>query len=344
MWTNRDQSIVYQTQWFDNKLAVINKHTGALIKNIQVGEAPAHVMSRPDTDDLSISNNGEDGMSIIPAGRTEVVQMMPTQKSGQQATNPHGHWVSTDGSKIITPNIFTGDIGFYGSGSGEILERVPTGGNAPGAHPIAIGMMPDSSKFYAANLLHHTVSVINGDGTLKKTINLIADYNPISGAIGDFDNDGVTAVGILPIQIPVSPDGKAVVLANTGGKILIIDTKTDKVAAMLECDPGCHGAQFGARKGGGYYGYVSSKFSNELIVVDVDPNNDGNLSDATIAGRVSLVADGNTSADDTVSSLAGYGGQGILPIPNVYNGWVQNLPGEWKSQLTAAQQNPYKLH
>ena len=68
MWTNRDQSVVYQTQWFDNKLTMINKKTGALIKNIQVGEAPAHVMTRPDNDDITVTNNGEDGMSMIPGG------------------------------------------------------------------------------------------------------------------------------------------------------------------------------------------------------------------------------------------------------------------------------------
>jgi len=37
------------------------------------------------------------------------------------------------------------------------------------------------------------------------------------------------------------------------------------------------------------------------------------------------------------------GGQGVLPIPVVYNGWVQNLPQAWKDQLTPAQQNPYPL-
>ena len=34
------------------------------------------------------------------------------------------------------------------------------------------------------------------------------------------------------------------------------------------------------------------------------------------------------------------GGQGVLPIPVVYNGWVQNLPAVWKAQLTADQVNP----
>jgi len=34
------------------------------------------------------------------------------------------------------------------------------------------------------------------------------------------------------------------------------------------------------------------------------------------------------------------GGQSMLAIPVVYNGWVQHLPAEWKAQLTPAQQNP----
>lgn len=336
MWPTDDQSVVYQTQWFDNKLTKINQSTGALISNTQVGEAPAHVMTNPVTGDIIVSNNGEDGMSIILAGTTEVSKMMPTQSPGQAATNPHGHWISADGSKIVTPNIFTGDIGVYASGSGDILERTPTGGNAPGAHPIAIGMMPDSSKIYASNLLHHSLSVLREDGSLLKTINLIANYNPFANA-WDAPASVITGpVGILPIQTPVSPDGKVVVLANTGGMILIIDTATDTIVKMLPCDPGCHGANFGAKAGGGYYAYVTSKFANELIVVDAN----GDLNNAHIAGRISLVADGSVPKDDAISSLAGFGGNGVLAIPNVYNGWVQKLPPAWKDQLTPAQKNP----
>ena len=109
---------------------------------------------------------------------------------------------------------------------------------------------------------------------------------------------------------------------------------------MLPCEAGCHGVQFGAKKGGGYYAYVSSKFANSMIVVDPDPNNDGDASDAAIVGRLLLVSVPATAADDTVTRNAGMGGQGVLPIPVVYNGWVQNLPAVWKAQLTADQVNP----
>ena len=41
-----------------------------------------------------------------------------------------------------------------------------------------------------------------------------------------------------------------------------------------------------------------------------------------------------------VSAYAGMGGQGVLPIPLVYNGWVQKLPQTWKNQLTHKQLHP----
>ncbi|WP_295624386.1 multicopper oxidase domain-containing protein [uncultured Nitrosomonas sp.] len=340
MWPNRDQSVIYQTQWFDNKLTMIKRNNGQLIKNIQVGYAPSHVMTLPTNDDATIAINGENSIAVIPAGTKHVTKMMPTQGRGHTSANPHGHWVSADGSRIVTPNINTGDIGIYGA-DGDIHARTVTGQGAPGAHPIAIGMMPDSSKIYATNLLHHSLSVLNGNtGELIKTVNLIADYDPIDGSIADNDGNGEFAYGVLPIQTPVSPDGKAVVIAATGGQIVIVDTATDSIVKMLPCDPGCHGANFGAKQGGGYYAYVTSKFSNRLIVVDTDPNGDGNLNDATIVGTISLTTGENTASDDAVSRLPGFGGQGVLAIPNVYNGWVQNLPEDWKAGLTAAQRNP----
>ncbi|WP_244071338.1 multicopper oxidase domain-containing protein [Nitrosomonas sp. PY1] len=342
MWSNRDQSVIYQTQWFDNKFSMINRETGELIKNITVGYSPSHVMTLPTNDDITIAINGENGVSVIPAGTTDVTKMMPTQAQGHISANPHGHWISADGSKIVTPNINTSDIGIYKS-EGGILARTPTGNNAPGAHPIAIGMMPDSSKIYAANLLHHTLTVLNGEtGALIKTIDLIADYDPISGDFKDNDGNGdPEAYGILPIQSPVSPDGKAVVIASTGGQIVIVDTKTDKIVKSLPCDPGCHGANFGAKKDGGYYAYVTTKFGNRLTVVDIDPDGNGDISDAKIAGYVSLVDTASTAKDDSISGLPGFGGQGVLAIPIVYNGWVQNLPDVWKDVLTNKQKDPW---
>ena len=169
---------------------------------------------------------------------------------------------------------------------------------------------------------------------LTKKINLLENYEPISGNVSG-------PIGFLPIQTPVSPDGQYMVTANTGSAtITIVDTETDELIKDLPCSTGCHGVNFGAKKDGGYYAYVTSSFSNDLIIVDGDPNNDGDPKDAEIAGRINLVGSPETQTDDKVSGLAGTGGMGVLPIPIVYNGWVQNLPEEWKTKLTVKQQDP----
>jgi hypothetical protein len=149
----------------------------------------------------------------------------------------------------------------------------------------------------------------------------------------------------LPIQTPVSPNGQYVVTANTlTATIAITDTDTNTIVKTLPCDPGCHGVNFGAKEGGGYYAYVSSKFSNRMIVVDGDPNNDGNPEDAMIAGNVLLTgkyaSDGSPmfNTDDTIIKHDGMGGQGVYPIPNVNTGWVEKLDLSWN--LTSEQRDP----
>ncbi|MER2513038.1 MAG: beta-propeller fold lactonase family protein [Nitrosomonas ureae] len=331
MWTDKDQTVIYAAQWFDSKLTVYDRETGKLIRNVSVGESPAHVMTLTDSDRLHITNNGDtrsDSVMELAPLATEVLGRVDIGRG-----NAHAHWMSHDGKTMVTPNVFSDDSTQYNFHTNSIDAITKVGGSF--SHPIATGMMPDASKYYVANLLDSTIAVVNMDThQVTKHINLIKDYDPVTGAISG-------PVGALPIQTPVSPDGKHMVTANMlTDSITIVDTSTDEVVAMLPCDPGCHGVQYGAKQGGGYYAYVANKFSNRLQVVDPDPNGDGNPSDAKIAGTVALFAAGATQVDDTIKGNPGMGGQGILPVPVVYNGWVQNLPAAWSNQLTPAQRNP----
>ncbi len=113
-----------------------------------------------------------------------------------------------------------------------------------GVSPVAVGMIPDGSKSYVADFFDSTISVINtANVTLIKKINLLANYDPITG-------DTTGSIGFLPIQTPTSPDGQYMVTANTGGTITILDTGADQIVKELPCDPGCHGVNFGAKKDG----------------------------------------------------------------------------------------------
>jgi hypothetical protein len=125
--------------------------------------------------------------------------------------------------------------------------------------------------------------------------------------------------------------------------ITVFDMKTNKLVKTLPCGPGCHGINFGLKKGGGWYGYVSIKFANKFIVVDGDPNGDGDPSDAMIAGELLTDKLGSgTKTDDTPTGNLGQGGNGVFAYPIPYNGWVQKMPDAWKAQMTCAQQEPLR--
>lgn len=333
MWTDKNQDLIYQTQWFDNRTTIFDRTTGQLVKDLQVGDDPSHVMTGTKSDELYIALNGEDGVTVVSSNPDfNLTNYILLQSPAAPSTHPHGHWMSSDDRFMVTPDALTGTTTIYDMMQDKIVGKVKTG-----VSPVAVGMMPDGSKSYVADFFDSTMSIINtANATLIKKINLLANYDPITG-------NTTGPVGFLPIQTPVSPDGQYMVTANTGGTITILDTDTDQIVKELPCDPGCHGVNFGAKKGGGYYAYVSSTFSNEAIVVDGDPNGDGNPVDASIAGKVSLVASNDTKVDDEITDLEGIGGQGVLAIPNVYDGWVQNLPTYWKGLLTEKQQNPITI-
>lgn len=328
MWVDRLQEVIYQTQWFDSKLAVFERATGAPIANMTVGDAPSHVMTSPVDDTIYVALNGSNDNDAVV--EIDPVTLNKTDDLDIGSPHPHGHWISADGSAMVTPNQFTDDSSILDLGTGA-AQVVDLGINEHG-HPLATGMMPDGSKYYVANFLDNSLSVVDTQsGTPLKTINLLTNYDPLTGAV-------TGPVGGLPIQTPVSPDGRFVVTANVLlPSITVIDTRTDAVVLHIPCDAGCHGVQFGAQAGRGYYAYVSNKFSNALIVFDPvravradrKGNNDGIL-DASeaegVVGRVLLATANAAPGFETDSAIVGHdgmGGQGTLAIPNVYNGWIQ---------------------
>lgn len=365
LWTSHDQKQIYQTEWHGNSLYVIDRKNGTLLQELELKDKngnifchdPAHVMTRVDTQQVHVGCNGDDTVAEFnrtESGRLRFHKLIKVSKnSDKYQAQPHAHWMGFDGKSMVTPNSNTSDSTLFDFHEYQIVDKTFTG-----TLPIASGMMPDSSKYYVSNYLGDTISVMCGPnpkakdhcnpGQRIKQLNLLDDNVDNSGYISDKRYlDATTPAANLPgpaggfsVQTPVSPDGKFVVIGNTlSGTITIIDTKTDTLVRSIACDPGCHGVNFGAKKGGGYYAYVTSKFANRLIVLDPDPDNNGGAEDAKIVGSV-LLANDSVAIDDTISGNRGMGGQGVSAVPTVYNGWVQELPDAYKLQLTKKQRNP----
>jgi DNA-binding beta-propeller fold protein YncE len=338
MWVDRDHKYLYQTEWFSDMLDVFDIDSLQLIRRLKVGPAPSHVMTRTDTDQLHIAINGGSDVVEAAAGATKIDRRLAAQRPGELVAHPHAHWMSGDGKWMVTPDPNTDEATLFNVQTGAIvskrsLEKVP----------IASSMTPDGSKYYIANLLSNSISCVsikgkacvsNGQPVGAKTVRLDRGYDPISGSHRN-------NLGILPIQTPVSPDGNYMLTANTtSGTVTVYNVKTDTVVKTLPCDPGCHGINFGAKKGGGYYAYLSNKFSNALTIIDGDPNGDGNPKDAAIVGRMTLESGGGTKSDSKMATPA-WGGQGVLAVPLVYEGWSELVPHTgYGAELTCRQRHP----
>ena len=320
MWTDSKNEVIYQTEWFGSEMAIIDRDSGDLITQVFTGQSPSHVMTSPITDNIYIAVNGEDTVNEFDPETYELTRQISTGFR----SHPHGHWVSSTGQYIVTPDFLglKASIIDLTSNTVDRSDSVLYG-------PIATGMKNDDSVFYTADFLGNSNTAIDpSDGSILGHI----DWLQVGQDM--FEPDQLLG---LPIQTPISPDNQWMVTALTlGGKIAVVDVSNTPgtVTKILDCDPGCHGVQWGAKDNeqGGYYAYVSSKFSNALHVVDPDPNYDFNGTDATIVGSI-VLADRSVDTDDRIIGYDGYGGQGIVTIPNVYDGWIQETVSKCSSGL-----------
>jgi YVTN family beta-propeller protein len=337
-WFDNAGKEIYSTNWFANNITVLDRETGKVLREFTVGPSPSHVVTRSNTGELVSPNNGGGRIIVTDPGVTKVDRTYMTQERGQKPAFPHGHWVSGDGRWVITPNSFDDTVSIFDLENGTMRKFEAD------AHPVATSITNDGKRGYNANLWSHTMDCISiqepacptpsGQVVDRYKIDWREHYDPITG-----ESDG--PFGLVPIQTPISPDDEYMLTVGTvTANVVVTDMDTNQIVKTLPACPGVHGINFGAKKGGGYYGYVTNKFCNKMIVVDGDPNGDGNPADATIVGEVLTDLEPGAKTDADPVKYFGQGGNGIMIYPIVYNGWVQKMPDAWKAQLTCKQREP----
>ena len=370
MWTDTNHDVIYNGNWFGQWLNLIDRESGNIKNTINVGYAPTHIVTNPN------ENSNDFGMLTLPlSAEQDILKIEDTGdelkiedkfETGTGNNHPHGQWITSDGSKILIPNVFQeglfGSVTIMDTESGEIIREIQAtdedGGNL--LLPVAVGIA-GSETGYISNIATGTVSVLDFEtNTIVNNIK-VACFNPADGGkcLTAADQSGIVLDTLkLPIQTPPSPDGKWVATAVFSlvsqvnpDTIAIIDAEANggngALVAELECPAGCHGVNWGAKSGGGYYAYVTSQHANILTVVDPDPNGDGVGTDAAIVAEV-VLANGSPTGGIT----DGTGGQGILPLPLVKDGWIQDTVDacddgdcsseveSWIDQLTSSQKDP----
>lgn len=372
MWADFSLGTIYNSNWFGKWVNKIDRISGQITSSVTVGEAPTHVITIPVEGSqlgwLTVPLSADRDMVKVedtPAGLNKV----DADPTGAGETNPHGHWLTCgEGDRAIVPNVFkglgpAGSISVLDTISGDVLVEFDYDANDPLRSallmPIAVGEchVDEVNTAYIANAVSGLVTVLNVDD-LELVTNIPVTLTP----------DGQSGMDLFhtlqaPIQTPVSPDEKWVATAvlsyttvptsRTGSPdhVALIDTSTNQVVKYIATPAGTHGVNWGAKRGGGYYAYVTHQHANVLTVIDPDPDFDGDGSDAVVVGTI-LLANGSAGAGVT----DGTGGQGVKPLPLTHDGWVQKTVAlvqaggtsqevaDWISLLTEFQSNPDVHH
>jgi YVTN family beta-propeller protein len=369
MWANARLDTIYNANWFGKWLNKLDRTSGTILGSITVGHAPTHVMTNPNRCSaqagvLEIPLSAESNIVKV-SDTAEGLSIIDSEPTGAGRNHPHGHWITCGtGEFTIVPNVFKGmglggSISIVDTETGEVLTEFTYDAGDPLRSallmPLAAGEchVGGMHKAYVANAVSGKVTVIDVEArTILRNIDVTLTPDGLTGfALPDTLQ--------VPVQTPVSPDGRFVATAvlslttvsrtTTGmpDHVAIIDAQTDEIVAWLGTPAGTHGVNWGAKLGGGYYAYVTSQHANVLIVIDPDPNADGDGHDAAVVGRI-LLANGSAGAGVT----DGTGGQGVKPLPMTHDGWIQptvalvgtgQLSSEvegWIAQLTPSQLHP----
>jgi plastocyanin/DNA-binding beta-propeller fold protein YncE len=281
--TSWDERYLVQTNWHQNYLTILDAKTGAILKNrIVVGESPAHTHTTP---------GGKIVVTVNAANKIAVLELAkavdPAIPAGQVPVRfievplgPHGGWISPDGKIMVAANALSGQMSVVDLDAEKLLTTVdlskvqdldgkPFGANLPLYSAIA------PNKRLSAT----TTVLLTADKLLQGRVVFLDMRDPRNPRVVK-----IVKVGAVPIQSPFSPDGRWVVVANTGSATASVIAVADdpakiRVVSEAKAYKGAHGVAYGFKQGGGFLAYVTNKYAPVLTVIDLAPATPGKAGD-----------------------------------------------------------------
>ena len=289
IWFTANGTAAVITNWFDNYLTEIDAVSKEVTTHYIAGAAPAHITSDHAGDNFYVSIEGSNYVQMFKQKNMRLTSQIPVSGSG-----PHGIWyggsADNDTAIIMTSNSLDNTVSFIDPASKDEIITLDSG-----LYPLGAGVNAAGTRAYAGNCLEGSVSIYD------------LEASPI--ALMD-----TLSIGGCPVQAPVSPDDRYVVVP--GGPTVIIDAATNMITASFNTGKGAHGATFTEKAdGNGYYAYVTHKKENYVSVIDLP-----DFGVPTHAGDVPLNVP-NVSQDVSLFGVSLTGGNGIAANP---------LPAPWQ--------------
>jgi DNA-binding beta-propeller fold protein YncE len=299
---------------------------------IAPGADPAHVITTlPDENAMVVTLEGmvNGGLALFNPNSPSGLGISPILCQIHLLSavdHPHGAWVSVPGGGngggiLVWASPMSDRVGFTNLPStctGSVAERVIVA--SPGRYPFHAAAQSSATvgaKAYISNLLSGTISVHDvNTGNFLRSITLppCSQCRFMGSQTAQTPFQGTQMP--VPVQMPFSPNNtRALVTMAKASHVALIDATTDTVLDEVECGSGCHGANWGPKKGGGFYAWVSMTYQDKLTIIDDSGVKAG---DVALNTRSLLTLQGLTPmGQPTALSVAEGvgGGMGVTPFP-----------------------------
>lgn len=212
--------------------------TGKLIKKVEVGKHPAHIVFTEDGKYVLVTNNEDDNISIIDAKTYKLIKNVKVGKG------PHGFRISKDSKFAYVANMGEDTVSVVDIENNKEVKKITVGKT-----PVTTGITSDGKTL---------IVTVNTENML---------------AIIDLETDKVekVPVGAGPAQVYIQPDDKYAFVANQGTEeqpsntVSKIDLTTKKVITTIETGKGAHGVVVSPDN---KYVYVTNMYEGTVSVID----------------------------------------------------------------------------
>lgn len=212
--------------------------TNNLIKKVEVGGHPAHIVFTQDGKYVLVTNYETNNVTVIDAKMYGVVQTVSTGKG------PHGFRISPDSKTAYIANMGEDTVSVI-----DISTFKETKNITVGKTPVTTGITSDGKVLVATS---------NAE-------NMLAVVDLASGKVDKIP------VGIGPAQVFIQSDNKYAFVANQGtaqnpsSTVSKIDMATKKVVATIDAGKGAHGV---VTSNDNKLVYITNMYENTVSIID----------------------------------------------------------------------------